>query len=176
VIRLEAGKGQTTVSGTLDASSSSGKGGQIVMSGEQLLLADGATLTATGASGGGTVLIGGDWQGRGDLHHATSVAMQHGATIDASATQQGDGGKVVLWSTGTTDFAGRIDAKGMGPGQRGGNAEVSGKTLLRYTGFANLLGGSTGLAGNLLLDPTTFTLSLVVEALDRQRRQLCIGS
>jgi len=153
VIRLEAGNGQTTVSGTLDVSSRTDHGGKIVATGQQILVADGAKLTATGATGGGTVLIGGDWQGSGDTPQATHVTMQQSATIDASATQQGDGGKVVLWSTGTTDFAGHIDAKGVGTGQRGGNAEVSGKTLLNYKGFTNLLGGSADLTGNLLIDP-----------------------
>ncbi|MEI6804771.1 MAG: filamentous hemagglutinin N-terminal domain-containing protein, partial [Burkholderiales bacterium] len=85
-------------SGVVRASSLSAKGGRIVLEGDAITLTSGSTLEATGASGGGTVLVGGDWQGSGGLHQATTVTMEAGASIDASATQSGDGGKVVLWS------------------------------------------------------------------------------
>ena len=86
VIRLEAGNGQTTVSGTLDASSTMGKGGQIVATGQQVSIADGAKIEATGATGGGTINIGGGWQGSGGIAQATTVYVSPAATLDASAT------------------------------------------------------------------------------------------
>ncbi len=153
VIRLDAGNGQTSITGTMDVSSATAKGGQVTATGQQVRVGDAAQINASGATGGGTVWVGGDWQGTGDLYQASAVTMAADASIDASATQNGDGGKVVLWSKDSTDFAGRIKASAMGATHKGGNVEVSGKGLLNYTGFTNLLGGSDGLVGNLLLDP-----------------------
>ena len=44
------------------------------------------------------MLVGGDWQGGNGVYQATTVTMEQGAVIDASALVDGDGGKVVLWS------------------------------------------------------------------------------
>ncbi|MFY7858842.1 MAG: filamentous hemagglutinin N-terminal domain-containing protein, partial [Limnohabitans sp.] len=55
-------------------------------------------IEAMGATQGGTVLIGGDWQGSGTLRQATVVTMSQDSVIDASATENGNGGKVVLWT------------------------------------------------------------------------------
>ncbi|NDG42000.1 MAG: filamentous hemagglutinin N-terminal domain-containing protein [Betaproteobacteria bacterium] len=85
-------------SGRLDASSLVSRGGKIMLEGDDITLAAGSRLDASGATGGGTVLVGGDWQGSGEMRQASKVTMDAGATIDASATDKGDGGKVVLWS------------------------------------------------------------------------------
>ena len=61
-IVIEAGPGGTAeITGTLDVSSVEGKGGKIVVTGKNIALSDNALLNATGKSGGGTVLVGGDW-------------------------------------------------------------------------------------------------------------------
>jgi filamentous hemagglutinin family protein len=150
--------------GILDASSTeaAGKGGSISVQGDSIDLQSSSRISDTGPAGGGTVLVGGNWQGSTDpllqataqpTAAATNLNLASGATIDASATQNGDGGKVVLWSEKTTDFAGRIAALGAGLKGTGGNAEVSGKTQLNYTGQTNLLGSQGGGTSNLLLDP-----------------------
>ncbi len=150
---LDALQASVINSGSLSASSLTEKGGRILLEGGDITLAAGSTLNASGATGGGTVLVGGDWQGSGTLQQARRVTMDAGASVSASATQQGDGGKVVLWSTDATQFAGSIAATGAGTGSNGGNAEVSGKAGLAYNGLADLRGGQGGSAGNLLLDP-----------------------
>jgi len=85
-------------SGSINASSLAHVGGRVMLLGDDISLEAGSTITATGPQGGGTVLVGGDWQGSGNLAQATHVSMLSGSTIDASATVSGDGGKVVLWS------------------------------------------------------------------------------
>jgi len=85
-------------SGTLEANSLVNKGGKIVLEGDDITLDRNTKIEAKGPKGGGIVLVGGDWQGNGDVRQATKVTMAAGATIDASPTDQGDGGKVVLWS------------------------------------------------------------------------------
>ncbi|WP_312418408.1 hypothetical protein [Shinella sp.] len=63
---------------------------------------------------------------------------------------------MVIWSDDLTAFAGTITATGAGTG-RGGDAEVSGKAALAYSGFADLSG--PGGFGDLLLDPYNVTIS-----------------
>lgn len=85
-------------SGVIEANSLVSKGGRIILEGDDIHLISTSNIEAKGTTGGGEVLIGGDWQGAGDMHQATTVTMEQGASIDASATDNGDGGKVVLWS------------------------------------------------------------------------------
>ena len=143
--------------GTLDASSLVSRGGRIVLEGDAIALGPRSTTAATGATGGGTVLVGGDWQGSGTTHQATSVTMAEGASIDASATVKGDGGKVVLWSDvhntkSRTQFDGHISAHGGTQGGDGGQVETSGHTL-RMAGARVDTRAPAGKTGLWLLDP-----------------------
>ena len=85
-------------SGTIEAKGLVAKGGKIMLEADSITLAAGSTLEASGATGGGQVQVGGDWQGNGMMHQATTVSMEQGAKIVVSATQSGNGGKAVLWS------------------------------------------------------------------------------
>ena len=154
-------------SGSLEANSLVNKGGKIVLEGDDITLDRNSKIEAKGPQGGGTVLVGGDWQGSSDLRKATQVTMEAGATIDASATEQGDGGKVVLWSdvhnaNSVTKVEGRIEAKAAGTGQ-GGHIETSGHTL----NVGNLVVNAqttNGPDGVWLLDPYDITISSGTDA------------
>ena len=151
-------------SGQLSASSLSEKGGKIVLMADKIELTGTSKIEANGLQGGGTVLVGGDWQGGGDMRQATQVSMAPGASIEANATQNGDGGKVVLWSdvhntSSITQVDGRIEVKGAGAG-RGGQVETSGHTLLvgdRLT--VNTLSSGQGTVGQWLLDPADIDIN-----------------
>ncbi|MEH0098091.1 MBG domain-containing protein [Pannonibacter sp. Pt2] len=147
--------GKVTVSGKVAAKSSTGKGGKITVTGQQVAL-KGAQIDASGAKGGGTVKTGGDWQGKGTTQRAETTSIDAASIIRADATQSGNGGTVVVWSDDLTTFAGLISAQGAGTGT-GGEAEVSGKAVLSYTGRTDLSG--PGGFGNLLLDPYNVTIS-----------------
>jgi fibronectin-binding autotransporter adhesin len=145
-------------SGTLEANSLVSKGGKIVLEGDDITLTRTSKIDAKGALGGGTVLVGGDWQGSGNMRQATKVTMEAGASIDASATDRGDGGKVVLWSDvhnaeSVTKVGGRIETKGAGTGN-GGQIETSGY-LLQVDDTVQIDTGS----GQWLLDPYDVTIS-----------------
>ncbi len=145
-------------SGQLSASSLSDKGGKIVLMADSIALTSTSQIQASGATAGGTVLVGGDWQGSGDTRQATKVSMAQGASIEANATQNGDGGKVVLWSdvsnaNSLTQVEGRIEAKGAGTGS-GGQVETSGHTLQVGAQTQVNTGG-----GEWLLDPSDITIS-----------------
>jgi trimeric autotransporter adhesin len=148
-------------SGQLSATSLTEMGGKIVLMADSIALTGTSRIETNGPAGGGTVLVGGDWQGSGDTRQATKVTMAQGASIEANATQQGDGGKVVLWSDVTnanslTQVGGRIEAKGAGTGS-GGQVETSGH-VLNTDGIAVLAGSSGGKGGLWLLDPTDSTI------------------
>ncbi len=148
-------------SGQLSATSLVNRGGKVVLMADTIALAGTSQIEANGPSGGGTVLVGGDWQGQGDMRQATRVTMAQGARIAANATQQGDGGKVVLWSDitdtdGATRVDGRIEATGAGAGQ-GGQVETSGYLLQVDDLRVNTQG--PGGAGQWLLDPSDITIS-----------------
>jgi filamentous hemagglutinin family protein len=153
-----ANGGTTHVAGTLDVTSAGGRGGAIVVTGKSIALDGGASLDASGATGGGTVNVGGGWQGKdAAIANATTVTADASVTLRADATGSGDGGKVVAWSDGTTTFAGRTSARGGAQGGDGGDIEVSGKGELHYSGRADAL-APNGRTGNLLLDPATLDI------------------
>lgn len=144
---------QTTNSGKLVASSKNNSGGLIQVTGDEVKLTSTASLDASGATGGGTVLVGGDYQGKNPLiKNASLLSVDQGTYINADATLNGDGGKVILWSDQSTNFAGNISAKGGSLLGDGGFAEVSSKNLLGYKGTVDLT-AANGKVGNLLLDP-----------------------
>lgn len=156
-------------SGQLSATSLTEKGGKIVLMADKIELSDTSKMDANGATGGGTVLVGGDWQGSGDTRQATQVTMAQGASIEANATSQGDGGKVVLWSdvknaSSLTQVEGRIEAKGASMGN-GGHVETSGHTLLVGDQVSvNTQATGTGQSGQWLLDPADITISSSADA------------
>ena len=151
-ITMDAGRGLAQVGGRIDAS---GRGEQKPAGSVAVLGGDievrGAQIDASGSFGGGQVNIGGSFQGKGPLPNAENVTVDARTRISADAQARGDGGNVVVWSDGKTDFAGRISARGGSAGGNGGSAEVSGKEL-SYTGQADLR-APRGQTGTLLLDP-----------------------
>jgi filamentous hemagglutinin family protein len=151
-------------SGILDVSTSAVnfKAGNIAVTGDNITLAAGTDIKAVGGAGGGTILIGGDWQGSGNLRQAIKIALDEMATIDASAFDFGNGGKVVLWSDvhradSLTVVQGSILARGGVRGGNGGEVETSGHML-----FADTLrvdaGAKMGEGGTWLIDPYDVTI------------------
>ena len=159
-IRLVGAGGTVRSSGTLDASAGDAvsSGGRVEVLGEHVGLFGNALVDVSGATNGGTVLIGGDYQGSNpDVLNATRTYIGANAVIDADAGAVGDGGKVIVWADDFTRHDGHISARGGAQSGDGGFAEVSGKQSLIFTGTANL-GASHGAAGTLLLDPRNITI------------------
>lgn len=157
-IILDAQYGQSTISGTLDVASLSGKAGKIVVTGKQVFLEAGTSLNASGATGGGEIFVGGGWQGSDtSIHNATETVVKQEAVLDASAIDNGNGGNVVVWSDKATFFSGSIFARGGEYSGDGGNVEVSGKENLGFFGNVNIL-SPNGTDGSLLLDPNNITI------------------
>ncbi len=150
-----AGAGLTLLDtgSTISARATGGRGGQVRALGDSVAMLSAATIDVSGGFGGGTVLLGGDFQGANPLvANARLTGVAAGALINADATVAGDGGRVIVWSDETTNFYGRISARGGPSGGAGGFAEVSGKQHLAYRGSADLR-AADGSRGTLLLDP-----------------------
>ena len=138
--------------GVVTDASVTGKGGTVTLLGDQVGLFDGSFVSAVGMTGGGTVLVGGDWQGGNGVPQARHVLVTPNAKIDASALYQGNGGKVVLWSTEWTGFYGSIKATGGAHSGDGGRVETSSHGVLDAVGTLDLT-ASNGKGGEWLLDP-----------------------
>ena len=134
VVYLSGGdEGVAEVSGDVQASE------QIQTTGEYVVVKEGAVLTAP------DILVGGDFQGRGNVPTAQRTLVERGALLDAGAE-----GRVIVWSDDVTWFNGNINVPG-------GFAEVSGKGNLAAV---NLPGINVGAGGTLLLDP----LRIIIDA------------
>ena len=129
VVYLSGGtQGIAEVSGDVQASK------KVQATGEYIVVKEGALLKAP------KILVGGDFQGKGDVPTARRTLVERGALLDAGAK-----GRVIVWSDETTWFNGNITAPD-------GFAEVSGKQTLASVNLAGID------VGELLLDPTSITI------------------
>jgi autotransporter-associated beta strand protein len=172
-IRLRAVQGvslnnRITINGQLNASSTTARGGIITLESDHINLRTNSSILSMGAEGGGAILIGGDWQGGSNverrvfvnpnaIYQATTVTMEKGTLIDASASIIGKGGTVVLWSdinnsNSVTTVLGSIIAKGVGLNEKGGQIETSGHFLDQNCTI------DAGNGGEWLIDPTNIII------------------
>ncbi|MCJ7600665.1 MAG: filamentous hemagglutinin N-terminal domain-containing protein [Desulfobulbaceae bacterium] len=161
-IILQGGSSGIVVnSGTLDASGKGAgeTGGSVQVLGEKVGLLDQAVVDVSGAKGGGTALIGGDYQGKNpDVQNATATYVGQDAVIKAGAIDNGDGGRVIVWADEVTRAYGDISARGGETSGDGGFVEVSGKSYLDSRADIDTH-APQGEAGTLLLDPTDITIT-----------------
>ncbi|MBK7685198.1 MAG: filamentous hemagglutinin N-terminal domain-containing protein [Rhodocyclaceae bacterium] len=152
--------GVVSVTGTLDASGTAAgqSGGTVKVLGDKVGLFGAASIDASGVGAGGTVLVGGNWQGKGAEQNASATYVGKDVSISADAIDHGNGGKVVVWADDSTRFYGNISARGGALGGDGGVVEVSGKHALDFQGLADLR-APMGKVGNLLLDPDEITIT-----------------
>jgi filamentous hemagglutinin family protein len=107
-IRLSAGPeaGVTNVSGTIDASGPGAgqKGGTVQVLGDTVNVAK-AKINVSGDSGGGLVVVGGNFKGAGPEPNSRNTTIDRESVVTADATRSGDGGRISVWSDGKTVFA-----------------------------------------------------------------------
>ncbi|MFZ5914252.1 MAG: filamentous hemagglutinin N-terminal domain-containing protein, partial [Pseudomonadota bacterium] len=154
VVFYGADPGVVQVAGRVDVSGRQAgeTGGTIQALGDKVALTGTARLDASGDAGGGVVLVGGDYQGRGGVPTASRTYVARDARITADAITKGNAQKVVVWADGDTRFYGAISARGGAQGGDGGLVEVSGKQNLGFDGRVDV-SAPMGKGGSLLLDP-----------------------
>ena len=159
-IKIDAGSnGASTISGTLNSNSDTSNGGSVEVTAKEIDI-NTATISADGKTGGGKVLIGGDWQGSGDLLQATYLNIDSNSKITANALTSGSGGTIVAWSdiknsNSLTTVSGTLEAKGIDGS--GGQIETSGADL-NINGIRVNTSSVSGSYGNWLVDPTNLTI------------------
>ena len=150
------------VSGTVSANGTAG--GAIQALGNEVGIMAGATITANGTQGGGTILVGGDTKGLNPAVQNAQVSyVDPTAAISADATQNGNGGKVIVWADNTTRMYGKISARGGALSGNGGFVETSGKKVLDVTSAPDVF-APNGTSGVWLLDPETINITATANA------------
>jgi filamentous hemagglutinin family protein len=146
--------GTVSMSGTLDASGrGAGRTGGSVTATAHHVGLFGGHIDASGDAGGGTVLIGGGFQGNNPgVQNASATYMSPNSTIAADAITNGNGGTVVLWGDDSTRASGTITARGGAQGGNGGLIETSAHSL-DVVGIRVNASAANGTAGLWLLDP-----------------------
>ena len=132
-------------------------GGQIDVSGGIVTLRA-ARLDASGDAGGGTIHLGGEEKGGGNLPRARAVAIDSASQARADALRQGDGGRVIVFAEDLASVRGALSARGGAEGGDGGFVETSGLRHLDLTTVPDL-GADEGEAGEWLIDP--YSISIV---------------
>ena len=161
---VDAGPGGASfINGTIDVSSLQDVGGQITLTGKEVTLGSLSRLKAQGLSGGGKILVGGDWQGSHGVFQSTYNTIHQGAVLDASASGFGNGGTIVAWSDIThplsiTRAYGNFKADAGILGGNGGMIETSGHRLLTDDIMVSAA-SPFGNGGEWLLDPYDVTIS-----------------
>jgi hypothetical protein len=129
------------------------QGGQVHATAGKVMLRSGAVIDVSGEQGGGEALIGGGWQGKdGRIANAQETVVETGVKLLANATENGNGGTVVVWSDDLTRVGAHIEAKGGAAGGDGGSVETSGKGRLEFRATVDT-SAPNGKAGSILLDP-----------------------
>lgn len=132
-------------------------GGQIDITGDYIEVGDDTVLDTSGDVGGGTIRVGGDYQGKGDTPAAKYVYASPFSLALNNAITSGDGGRTIFWSDDTAEFYGNVVAQGGSKSGNGGFVETSGKKNLTAQGMVDLT-APNGNKGTYLLDPDTITI------------------
>ena len=152
--------GTLNIGGTLDVSGADAgeTGGSVTATAHHVGLVD-AEINASGDTGGGSVLIGGGYQGKNPaVANASATYMSDDSSINTDAITTGDGGTAVLWSDDSTRAYGSISARGGAQSGDGGLVETSGGWLDVSAINVNT-SAAHGLFGMWLLDPADITIS-----------------
>lgn len=159
-VRLQAGT-TATIGGDIEVTGR--VGGTAFVTGTDVDL-QGAKINANGVERGGHIRVGGGFRGNDpNVWNAQNTRVDADSRLEADALVAGDGGTIVVWSDGQTEFAGQLSARGGQMGGDGGSAEVSGKDRLQYAGVTNL-SATNGETGTLLLDPSDIEVDSIMAA------------
>ena len=98
-VKVESREGTLLASGLIDGQGNEGPGGLVWLLAPRVGLIREAVVNVSGLTGGGTVLVGGDFQGKNpDIQNAWRTYFGPDATVRADAIQSGNGGKVIVWA------------------------------------------------------------------------------
>ena len=151
-----------TEDGTVTAQGEFVQGGDIKLLGNNVGLVQDAKVDASGASGGGQVLLGGDRTGvNPQVRNAEFIFLGEETEINTDALDNGDGGRLITFASNTARIYGDLSATGGANGGSGGFIETSG-----LIGFDILsapdVSGINGNGGEWLIDPYNLGIYTIV--------------
>ena len=163
VIVLDSGDGTVKVSGQIDVSgkATNQTGGIVKILGNKIRIKKHAVIDGSGDAGGGEILIGGNYQGKGPEQNAWSTKVAAGVTLNADAMTNGNGGRIIVWAHNDTRFAGSASVRGGMLGGDGGLIETSAHYLSVDNAASINLAAPIGKGGNWLLDPLDLEITTV---------------
>ncbi|WP_143070642.1 filamentous hemagglutinin N-terminal domain-containing protein, partial [Polynucleobacter sp. QLW-P1DATA-2] len=152
--------GTVNQNGTVSANSQDANGGNVTISGNLVNLNTASKTTATGATAGGQILIGKTNANTAQSRvNASVVNVNPGAIVDASATQNGNGGSISIWSQIATNVAGMLKATGGMISGNGGNIDTSSAGTVKYgSNLAVDTMAPHGQTGHWTTDPLSITI------------------
>ncbi|UMR30569.1 filamentous hemagglutinin N-terminal domain-containing protein [Massilia sp. MB5] len=153
-IVLKASNTALLEAGSRTSATGAGQGGAIEVLGQRVGVMGDARIDASGARGGGSVLLGGDYQGKTSAARDNALQSYVGkdAQVAADALETGDGGKIIVWADDSTRAYGKLSARGGKAGGKGGLVETSGH-YLDVAGIRVDTRAAQGATGTWLLDP-----------------------
>jgi autotransporter-associated beta strand protein len=161
-VSLDSGtNGVTKVEGVIDVSHlvEGGQGGEVHVLGKNVQLLGTARIDAAGHSGGGTVLVGGGYQGNDtSVRNGQYTYVGSNVVVNVDAVFAGFGGTAIFWADKATAFYGTVMARGGATGGDGGFVEISGKEGLAFNGWADAA-APAGQVGTVLFDPTNIVIN-----------------
>ncbi|MFL0809073.1 MAG: filamentous hemagglutinin N-terminal domain-containing protein [Agarilytica sp.] len=147
-----------TEQGSVSATASAGSGGDIKLFGNKVGLSESATINASGESGGGQVLFGGDETGSNNLvRNAQFIFLGEHTSIYADALGNGNGGRLITFAENTARVYGGLSAQGGQYGGDGGFIETSGLISFEILTTPNV-NATEGQGGHWLIDPYDITI------------------
>ncbi|MBP82678.1 MAG: hypothetical protein CMO61_02390 [Verrucomicrobiales bacterium] len=159
---VDAGSGGLAeVGGHIDVSGTTGFGGSVAVTGEQVEVLEDGLIVADGVTGGGEIRIGGGMRGAEVAYqNAATTSVGSGAVLSASSLATGNGGMVIAFADKDLFFQGTAKARGGVYGGDGGFIELSGKKSVTFPGFVGSVdaGASMGETGQVLFDPVNIDL------------------
>ncbi|OBX83632.1 adhesin, partial [Haemophilus aegyptius] len=155
-IILSAKKGLANIDGMVTLNNANFKAGNLTITGKKVVLNSGAKVELTGKQGG-TVYIGGDERGKGEIQLAENTEIKQGASVNVSGSEKG--GRAIVWGN-RAQVDGEIIANGR---ENGGFVETSG----HYLGI-----GTTAKveAQDWLLDP--YNVKIVAQNQNQNQNQI----
>lgn len=136
-----------TPSDVLQKGSIVNAGSDVYILGDQIDLYENSTIDVSSEKDAGSVYIGG-YQGNYHSEFANlGVKVEKGAEILSYSKDDGDGGKVMIFSQGGTLFEGVVFARGGPNGGNGGKVQIVGMEGLNFLGHVDIF-APNGLMGS----------------------------
>lgn len=149
----------TEFASVLAEAAADGDGGEIKILGNKIGLFDEVQLSASGAHGGGEVLVGGDESGNNTrIRNADFIYLGQETRVSADGILDGHGGKIITFASDTARIHGDLSARGGEFGGNGGFIETSGLKGFELSSTPRI-SSPTANGGTWLIDPYYITIS-----------------